>query len=223
MAGTTGVGKLRGVTMQSTHTISGYKILPTYHPAGILREYANRPVAVADLIKAGREQHFPEVRRPKCEIWIEPALEDMETFYERYIRTCRLLSIDIETSGNQITCIGFAPSIDRALVVPFFDERRAGRSYWEDQETERRAWAFVRGICSDPAIPKLFQNGLFDIAFLLRSMGIGVRGAAHDTMLLHHALQPESLKGLAFLGSLYTSHSAWKSERKKTDTIKREE
>lgn len=223
LAGTTGVGKLRGVTMQSTHTISGYKILPTYHPAGILREYANRPVAVADLIKAGREQHFPEVRRPKCEIWIEPALEDMETFRDNFIRGCSLLSIDIETSGNQITCIGFAPSIDRALVVPFFDERAAGRSYWPDHSTELEAWAFVRDVCQDPTIPKLFQNGLFDIAFLLKSMGIGVRGATHDSMLEHHALQPESLKGLAFLGSLYTDHGPWKSERKKTDTIKRDE
>jgi hypothetical protein len=208
--------------MQSTHTISGYKILPTYHPAGILREYANRPVAVADLIKAGREREFPEVRRPKCEIWIEPALEDMERFYETYIVGCRLLSVDIETSGNQITCIGFAPSIDRAIVIPFFDERAAGRSYWPTQELERAAWAFVKRVCEDGAIPKLFQNGLFDIAFLLKSMGIGVRGAAHDTMLLHHALQPESLKGLAFLGSLYTDHGPWKSERKKTDTIKRD-
>jgi len=75
----------------------------------------------------------------------------------------------------------------------------------------------------DPTIPKLFQNRLFDIAFLLKSMGIGVRGATHDSMLEHHALQPESLKGLAFLGSLYTDHGPWKSERKKTDTIKRDE
>jgi hypothetical protein len=37
-------------------------------------------------------------------------------------------------------------------------------------------------------------------------------------MLLHHALSPESLKGLAFLGSVYTDHGPWKSERKGTST-----
>jgi len=54
-------------------------------------------------------------------------------------------------------------------------------------------------------------------------VGIRVLGAAHDTMLLHHALQPESLKGLGFLGSIYTDHGPWKAERKGTDTIKRDE
>jgi len=72
-------------------------------------------------------------------------------------------------------------------------------------------------------IPKLFQNGLYDIAFLLRSMGIKVMGATHDSMLLHHALQPDALKGLAYLGSVYTDHGPWKSERKGSDTIKRDE
>lgn len=223
LGGTTGVGRLRGTTMVSTHTISGYKLLPTYHPAAILREWSNRPVTIADLMKAGREAQFPEVRRPKCEIWIEPQLADMERFYETFIVGCKLLSVDIETSGNQITCIGFAPTVDRALVIPFFDERAAGRSYWPDQRTELAAWAFVRRVCENGAVPKLFQNGLYDIAFLLRSVGIGVRGATEDTMLLSHALQPESLKGLAFLGSVYTDHGPWKSERKQTDTIKRDE
>jgi len=41
-------------------------------------------------------------------------------------------------------------------------------------------------------------------------------------MLLHHALQPESLKGLGFLGSIYTDESNWKLMRKST-TIKRDE
>ena len=45
-----------------------------------------------------------------------------------------------------------------------------------------------------------------------------------DTMLLHHALQPESEKSLAFLGSLYTDESAWKLMRQRgKTTIKRDE
>jgi len=78
-------------------------------------------------------------------------------------------------------------------------------------------------VLEDPEIPKLFQNGLYDIPFILRTVGIRVLGAAHDTMLLHHALQPESLKGLGFLGSIYSDHGPWKSERKgPSDTIKRD-
>lgn len=223
LAGTTGVSKLRGTTRLSSHTVTGYKLLPTYHPAAILRQWENRPITVADLIKAKREAEYPEIRRPQREIWIEPTLEDLEAYYELHIRGCRLLSTDIETSGNQITIIGFSPSPRTALVIPFVDERKKGKSYWPSREAELTAWRFVARILGDRTIPKLFQNGLYDIAFTLRSMGIPIFGAEEDTMLLHHALQPESLKGLGFLGSIYTDEDAWKQERKRTETIKRDE
>ena len=215
LCGRTGVGKLRGTTQLTSHCVSGYKLLPTYHPASLFRQWENRPTTVMDLVKAKREATFPEIRRPACEIWIEPTLEDIDDFFTRYVRTgCELLSTDIETTGSRITCIGFAPSAARAIVIPFDDERAKGGSYWPDRAAEAAAWALVRGVLLDGTIPKLFQNGLYDIAFLWRSYGIGVRGCREDTMLLSHALQPESLKGLAYLGSVYTDHGSWKSDRK---------
>jgi hypothetical protein len=47
-------------------------------------------------------------------------------------------------------------------------------------------------------------------------------GAEHDTMLLSHSLQPESLKGLGYLGSVFTDEGSWKQERKGNQTIKRD-
>jgi DNA polymerase I-like protein with 3'-5' exonuclease and polymerase domains len=88
-------------------------------------------------------------------------------------------------------------------------------------DDERSAWGFIREIMADREIKKVFQNGLYDIAFLYRSVGIKVRGAEHDTMLMHHSLQPESLKGLGYLGSIYTDERAWKYMRTST-TIKQE-
>ena len=41
-------------------------------------------------------------------------------------------------------------------------------------------------------------------------------------MLAHHALQPESAKGLGFMGSIYTDEGAWKQERK-VSTIKKDD
>ncbi len=222
LCGRTGVSKLRGTTHVTTHCVSGYKLLPTYHPAAILREWSNRPTVVFDLIKARREAEFPEVRRPACEIWIEPTLSDIEEFFNAYVRSgCEILSVDIETTGSRVTCIGFAPTRDRAIVIPFDDERSKDRSYWSNRATEAQAWLYIRDVLVDGSIPKLFQNGLYDIAFLWRSYGIGVMGAVHDTMLAQHALQPESLKGLAYLGSIYTDHGPWKSERK-VETIGRD-
>lgn len=223
LSGKTGISKLRGTTSYASHTVSGFKLLPTYHPAAVLRQWELRPTTVMDLIKAKRESAYPEIRRPHREIWIEPTIEDIHRFHNEHILPCKLLSCDIETSGNQITCIGFAPRPDIAIVIPFFDERRKGRAYWPSRELECAAWNVVRAILENGKIAKLFQNGLYDIAFLWRSIGIRVLGASEDTMLAHHALQPESLKGLAFLGSIYGNESSWKSERKFTATIKADE
>lgn len=221
LCGRTGVGKLRGTTHLTTHCVSGYKFLPTYHPASLLRQWDNRPTVIVDLRKAKREAEFPEIRRPACEIWIEPTLEDIHEFTTSFISGCDLLSVDIETSGSRITCIGFAPTHDRAIVIPFDDPRAKGGSYWATRSAESTAWELIRRVLVDSTIRKLFQNGLYDIAFLWKQYGIPVRGCAEDTMLLHHALQPESLKGLGYLGSIYTDFGAWKNDRK-METIGRD-
>jgi uracil-DNA glycosylase len=222
LCGLTGISKLRGTTRLSTHTVADFKVLPTYHPAAVLRQWELRAVAIIDLTKAHRESTFPDLRRPEREIWIEPTISDVRNFYANHIIGCPLLSVDIETAGNSITCIGFAPRPEIAIVVPFLDPRRKDRSYWTSPGDERAAWQIVREILHDRGIPKVFQNGLYDIAFLWRSMGLKTLGAAEDTMLLHHALQPESLKSLAFLGSLYTDQESWKASHKAGRTIKRD-
>lgn len=219
--GKTAISKFRGTTEYSTHTAPGLKVLPTYHPAAVCRQWELRPTVVLDLIKARREAEFPEIRRPKVRVFIPETVEDLYEFEATYIRT--FLSVDIETAGSQVTCIGFSPGPEISLVIPFYDSRRNGRSYWADADRERDAWGYIRRLLCDPKIKKLFQNGLYDISFLWRSYGIKTLGAEHDTLLLHHALQPEALKGLGFLGSIYTDHGAWKHMRQHMSTLKREE
>ena len=221
LAGRTGITKLRGTTLLSTHTAADFKLLPTYHPSAILRQWDNRPTVIADLMKAKRESAYPEIRRPPREIWIEPTLDDIRTFKSTFIDQCKLLSVDIETSGQRVTCIGFAPSNTTAIVIPFDDARQPSGSYWPTRDDEAKCWNLVRSILGDSRIPKLFQNGAYDISFLLRAYGIKTLNCAEDTMLLSHALQPEGLKGLGYLGSIYSDEGAWKHMRKKDETIKR--
>lgn len=222
MLGSSGISKIRGtVTKGSVFPASKY--LPTYHPAAVLRQWDLRHVTVLDLMKARRESEFPEIRRPERVVYIDPSLSDMEWYYDNFLARAESISFDIETAGNQITCIGFAPDSGSALVIPFVDPRKPNCCFWPTLDEEEKAWEFVWRVLDLPC-PKLAQNGLYDIHFLWRGYGIPVRNYEDDTMLLHHSLQPESEKGLGFLGSVYTNEASWKMMRLRgKTTIKRDE
>lgn len=226
---TTGIKKVRGSTTY-THPEAGahfgvrlsrpFKILPTWHPAGVMRDYSNRPILIADLDKARRNSTFPDVRRPRRELWIEPSLSDLAEFERRYIVGCERLSTDIETMGDQITCVGFAPTPEVGIVIPFLSWKQSDRNYWRTLDDELTAWSYVRRWCRD--YPTIFQNGCYDMHRLWRTYGIPCPRVADDTMLLHHALQPEMEKGLGFLGTIYTDEASWKLMRK-AETLKKED
>jgi len=213
------ISKIRGSTVRSPYG----KVLPSYHPAAVLREYSLRPILTVDCAKAAREQEFPDVRRLQRFIHIDPTWADIQDFYLEYIVPSPVISTDVETIGNQITCIGLAPSHDRALVIPFYDPTKPGGNYWSTLEEEVRVWKWLRRLFKEPRA-NVGQNFLYDARFLWRSYGIPVHGMVEgdDTMLMHHALQPELQKGLAFLGSIYTDEAPWKLERK-NDSIKKED
>lgn len=196
-----------------------FKVLPTYHPAAVLRDYTLRPIIYADLDKASRNASFPEVIRPKREVWIEPTLADLARYEREFILPAERLSIDIETKGDQVTCIGFAPSISSAIVIPFYSYASDNRNFWPTLAEELRAWAYVKRWCGMK--PTVFQNGCFDMHRLWRTYGIKCT-PAHDTMLLQHSLQPEMEKGLAFLATIFTEEASWKF-MSRVDTLKKED
>ena len=221
--GSSGIRHIRGAPALATFGTPGVKIIPTYHPAAVMREWKLRPIVLADCSKAVREGEYKEIHRPERFVWIEPDLDDLEKFFEDYIINARYLSIDIETVGTMITCFGVAASKGVAIVCPFYDPTAPGKNYWPTRAAERTAWDWVIRVCHHPA-PKIFQNGLYDMRFLLMTMNITVVNPEEDTMLLHHALQPEMEKSLGFLGTIYTDEASWKFMRKeKGTTLKKED
>lgn len=211
----TGIKNIRGsVTFTNTNLPlqRSYKVLPTIHPAAVGRMWSDRPIVIADLEKAKRESESPDFHRPARELWLYPTLEDLPRYEKEFIEPCKELSIDIETWTDQITCIGFSPSPTSGIIIPFISELRQGKNYWENIDDELAAWSFVRRWCAMK--PSTFQNGMYDIQFLWRSYHIPVLQPTEDTMLLHHAWQPEMQKGLGFLASIYTDEPSWKQMRK---------
>ena len=213
------ISSLRGAIAPSVQP-SGFKVLPTYHPAAVLRNWALRTIVVTDLIKAFRERDFPEIKRPERTIVINPSLSDIANWIAG-LSPHASLACDIETSRGQITMVGFASSASSAIVIPFVDPQKPTYSYWDSKFQESQAWNFV-GQLLEGSRPKIFQNGLYDLQYLLR-LGFRPRNCTEDTMLLHHSLFPELQKGLGFLGSIYTNEASWKLMRGQDDSNKKDE
>src|SRR5262249_33505481 len=69
----TGISKLRGaITLSPTH--GGVKVLPTYHPSAVNRDWALRPTVVADFQKALRESVSREFIRRRRVIRVPETL-----------------------------------------------------------------------------------------------------------------------------------------------------
>jgi DNA polymerase len=211
---TTKISKIRG-TVALSPVLPWLKCLATYHPAAVLRQYDLRHVTVLDLVKARKEAEFPEIRRPVREIWLDPTIEDIKRFYSDHVLPAEYLACDIETNyGNQITCIGFAPSKFLSMCIPIYDMSKPTGSYWNTLEEELEVWDLIQLILNSPA-QKIYQNGMYDCQHLWQNYGLVNTNAGEDTMLLHHSLHPEAPKALDFLGSVYCSESAWKTLKSK--------
>lgn len=205
---TTKISTLRGTIAQSPFG----KILPTYHPAAVLRNYELRPITVTDLYKAFREMDSPTFTRKYREIWVEPSIKDLWDWWETYGVHSDLLSVDIETErATQISEIGMASDSSHALHIPFIVNRT--KSYWKSAAEEVEAWNFIRHVMAS-SVEKVGQNFLYDFQYLWKKVGIPVYNFTHDTMLLHHALFPGMQKSLGFLGSIYTDEPSWKTLRR---------
>lgn len=201
--------------------VPGLKVLPTYHPAAVLRNWPWRVIVLQDLTKAKREMEFPEIRRVERRILINPTFEEASLWLGA-AHDSPILSCDIETEKRQITSIGFATSQSQGCVIPIWDKTKLDWCYWPEKE-ECWIWKQIYWLLFyHPKV--LFQNGLYDIQYLWK-MGIPIPGFTEDTMILHHAMYPELPKGLGFLGSIYSNDVAWKKMRDRhgASETKREE
>jgi uracil-DNA glycosylase family 4 len=212
-----GIKRWRGSPLLSSD--QKWKVLPTWAPGSIARQWELRPIVFMDFHKIAREAESKLLVRPRRIIHLEPSLDDLEEFYEKYIVPAPILACDIETRSGQITEVGFATSPNRAIVVPFWGKTKV--NYWPDIKSEIAAWKWVQRILEEK--PIVGQNYSYDMQYFYRVMGITNPRFIGDTMLLQHTLQPELEKGLGFLGSVFTSEPNWKFMRQDHDTLKRED
>jgi hypothetical protein len=208
------ISKLRGNIVETPFG----KVLPTHHPASVLRKWNQRIVCVLDLHKALRESKYPEIKTLSREIWTQPNIADLYNWWELYGGKTDLLAFDIETIANkQISEISFASDATHALHIPFFwKENKQFISYWPDAKTEFEAWKFVK-MALESEVPKIGQNCTqYDVYWLAKEMKIAVKNITHDTMQMSHAWALELEKSLGFLGSIFLDERSWKGIRTET-------
>jgi DNA polymerase I len=175
-----------------------YKVIPTIHPAAIMRDFSAHPLALYDLERVKLNTRYREIRLPDLTIMTRPTLEMIEEYVNRCIDK-RKVSFDIETIGGKVRCLGLCCEQDSAICIPL---KNGILNYW-DSTTEERIWRFVHELFANTSVLKIAQNIQFDLHYLTPIVGFPARPLA-DTMLFHHLLYPELPHDLDTLCSIYT-------------------
>ena len=210
LLGIPGVGtvkKMQG-TVHESALVPGLKVIPSYHPAAVIYSYGLRPLLWATYLKAMRESSFPELRPMKMDIIVPHDLNTINNYFAWWEYERPLVAVDIETYRRcMIDCIGFGHR-STGMCIPFFDINTL-KNYWP-AEIEVIVREMIVNVLRNPNLPKLFQNGSYDVQWLWEKWGVKVKGWTDDTRLLHHALWPEMPKDLATMAALHTEMPAWK-------------
>lgn len=134
---------------------------------------------------------------------------------QQWMAAATFIAVDIETgdeTAREITCVGFTGvSIDsatksfttRTVVIPC---------------TDLYNLQVIKNLCC-LRVPKCFQNGKYDIAYLLR-YGIAPVNYAFDTINMFHSWYSELPKRLDFIVSfLLRKWQYWKDESSTSDLM----
>lgn len=180
------------------------KVVPTIHPASVMRNWEYKPLVVFDLKRAKAEaESFGLCIKPRYWKKVE-TLEELKTYVQDYL-TSEYISFDIETCNNQVSCIAFANDTRQSFTIPIC---MYNESFWTPEE-ELIVWNSIRQLLGCPA-KKIAQNANFDMFFLRTTVGIKVNNLWMDTMNAHHCVYPELPKALALLCSIYTDQPYYK-------------
>lgn len=195
------------------------KVVPTIHPAAIMREWSWRRTAVHDLRRAAEHQYPGRYRNePDWRFILRPTISTalgVLTDILRRLETGTLdwLSFDLETKKGHIACAGLAWSRTEAICIPFMTTANTA-GYWSHEEEAKIVYLLYR-ILTHPRAKVRGQNLLYDAQYTYRHWHFVPR-VAQDTMITHHSIYSGLAKALDFQASMYCDHYVWWKEDGKT-------
>lgn len=215
LTGETGISRWRGSYLESLPISRQgreyrFRVIPTYHPAAILRMWSWRLTAITDMKRITDALTTEWPKPPFEQFIIRPPVDAALSYMTACREQFEPIAIDIETRGGYMTCVGIARNTQVAMCIPFVNED--GTPYWSLDE-ER----IVRSRLAEMLTQANFiimQNGIYDCQYFIRELGV-CPTVTFDTMLAQHVLLPGTPKSLDFLASLYCHYYRyWKQESK---------
>lgn len=219
LTGHWGITKWRGSLLHPDGLVGSGEpwVVPTYHPAAILRQWDWRPVGINDLRRAKQAMEGQLPPHPAWKFTLRPnftqVISTLQELHGRLEAGVDLwIDFDLETRAGHIACAGLSWSTTEAISIPFMCvENKDG--YWSIEEEASIVWWLWRVLCHKRAAIR-WQNGLYDAQYTWRHWHF-VPNGRQDTMISQHTLFGDLPKSLAFQASMYSPHYVyWKDEGK---------
>lgn len=222
LTGKWGITSWRGSLMECGLSLSlDYqpKVIPTYHPAMVLRQWSWRQVGVMDFKKAKRQSTTPTLTRRDYDFIIRPNFETtlnvLAQLYKQAETQVGKLGVDIETRAGHIACLGIAWSDTEAICIPFMCTESA-EGYWPVVEEARIIYALYQ-LLTHPNVEVIGQGYWYDQQYIHKWWHF-LTNLTRDTMVTQHSMFANMPKSLAFICSMYLEdYEFWKDEGKEWD------
>lgn len=219
LTGHWGITKWRGSILHPDGHAGGGEsiVVPTYHPAAILRQWDWRAIGINDLRRAKSAMDGQLPPHPAWKFTLRPSLgqviQTLQGLLDRLNAGEALwIDFDLETRAGHIACAGLSWSTESALSIPFMCvENKDG--YWNTEE-EAHILLMLWHVLCHRMVKVRWQNGLYDAQYTWRHWHF-VPNGQQDTMISQHTLFGDMPKSLAFQASMYSPHYVyWKDEGK---------
>jgi DNA polymerase I-like protein with 3'-5' exonuclease and polymerase domains len=196
--------------------MGGAKVIPTYHPAAVLREWSWRATAVNDLRRAARFRDGSAYPKPAWNFRVRPSFEEargcLQELCRRLGEGVLRLSFDLETRNGHIACAGLSWTLADAICIPFMCVESAS-GFWTLDEEAELVW-LLRKILTHESAQVVGQNILYDSQYTWRHWHF-VPNVYQDCMISQHSIFSDLPKSLAFQASMYAQYYVyWKDEGK---------
>lgn len=213
--GRKGVMKHRGSMLYATPPFPKVKVIPTYHPTYILRDWAARGIAIADLKRAGRYRNGEAYPVPEWAFTIRPSFNQVCDTLDDLLAVAEIrdlwVDFDLETKLGHIDCAGISWTSVRGMCIPFMSATNR-EGYWGLEEENFIIWK-LRTLLTHPNVKVRGQNLLYDCQYTWRHW-LFIPNVVQDTMISQHVLWAGMKKSLDFQASLYCDYYVqWKPDK----------